>query len=129
MIELSEHLAQEDFPEATVIRIRVRQLTDYGQIQAIQTALLQLVESGTDRLILDMTEVAYLSSASLGMFINLRKRLSARGKTFKPPCGRRGLFTMLEDEATAIEAIRGGETEPILLCGVRPDIKEVFRIC
>jgi anti-anti-sigma regulatory factor len=79
VIEFSEHLIQEDFPEATVIRIRVRKLLEDGQMVAIKTALLQAIDTGKGRLILDFTEVEYLSSAFIGTLLNLRKKLRVGG--------------------------------------------------
>jgi hypothetical protein len=129
MIDPSEQLVQEDFPEATVIRIRVRKLSGDEQSTAIEAALFQFVETGKGRLILDFTAVEYLGSAAIGILITLRRRLMAGGKTFQPPCRRRGLFAFFRDEAEAVEAIRRGETDPLLLCGISPQIMEVFQVC
>ena len=129
MIDLSEQLVQEDFPEATVIRIRARMLVGDEQLTAIKAALFQFVETGKGRLILDFTAVEYLGSAAIGMLLTLRRRLMTGGKEFRPPCRRRGLFAFFRDEGEAIEAIRRGETDPLLLCGVRPEIRDLFEVC
>ena len=129
MIEPSEELVQEDLPEATVIRIRARGLHQSEQVDAIKAFLFQLVETGKDRLILDLTGVESLNSACLGMLLTLRRKLMVSGKTFQPPCRRRGLFAIVEDKAEAREAIRQGETDPLLLCGVSPYLRDVFQVC
>src|SRR4051812_43043507 len=120
MSDPSEQMDREDFPEATVIRVRGRTLCGGDQSSAIKCVLSQLVEGGAGRVIVDLTEVEYLGSAAIGMLLTLRRKLMANGKSFRPPCRRRGLFAFFPDRAAALEAIRQGEADPLLLCGVSP---------
>lgn len=129
MSDPSEQLAREDFPEATVIRVRSRTLSGDDRSTAIECVLFRLVEEDKGRIIVDLTEVEYLGSAAIGMLMTLRRRLMANGKSFQPPCRRRGLFACFPDRAAAIEAIRQGEADPLLLCGVSPQNMEVFEVC
>jgi hypothetical protein len=39
------------------------------------------------------------------------------------------LFAFFADVKEALEAIRQGEPDPLLLCGVRPEAMEVFVVC
>jgi hypothetical protein len=129
MIDPSGQPTQEDIPEATVVRIRARMLSGDEQLAAVKDVLFCLVEAGKGRLILDFTAVEYVGSAAIGMLLTLRRKLMTGGKDFRPPCRRRGLFAFFRDEAEAVEAIRRGETDPLLLCGISPQIMEVFQVC
>ena len=122
-------LVQEEYPEATIIRIRARALRESEQLDAVRDRLYRLAEGVDGRLILDLSAVESLDSAWLGWLLTLRKRLMQRGRAFQPPCRRRGLFAFFPNDREALEAVRQGEPDPLLLCGVRPEIMELFQIC
>ncbi len=122
-------LVQEAHPEATIIRIRARTLRESEQLDEVRDALYRLAEVGSGRLILDLAAVESLDSAWLGWLLTLRKRLMQRGRAFQPPCRRRGLFAFFPNDREALAAARQGEPDPLLLCGVRPEIMELFHVC
>jgi anti-anti-sigma factor len=128
-IDSTDVLEREEHPEATVIRVCVRRIIDEEQLVAVRDALYRQAEQGSGHLILDLSAVDYLSSASLGWLITLRKRLMQRGRSFQAPCRRRGLFAFYPDAAAALESVRRGETDPLLLCGVSENIMEIFQVC
>jgi anti-anti-sigma factor len=59
----------------TVVRLAPRDLTGETTVTAVREQLLQLVEQGKRRLLLDMEEVSWLGNALLGAFISLMRRL------------------------------------------------------
>jgi hypothetical protein len=122
-------LAQEELREATIIRILLPRLCEPKQLEAIHEALGRLAEVKNSRLIMDMSAVEFLSSACIGWFLKLRQQLRERGRNFQPPCRRRALFAFFADAKEALDAIRRGEPDPLLLCGVRPEVMEVFVVC
>jgi hypothetical protein len=122
-------LTRQEHAEATVIRIGIPNLVEGDPFIGVRDALYQEVETGSLPLILDLTAVEWISSAGLGWLIRLRNKLMERGRPFQPPCRRRGLFAFFPDQAAAFEAIRQGEADPLLLCGVRPAVLDVFAVC
>src|SRR5262249_39234343 len=122
-------LVQEELGEATIIRILLPRLCELKQLEAVHEALCRLAEVKNGQLILDMSAVEFLSSACIGWFLKVRQQLRERGRNFQPPCQRRGLFAFFADAKEALEAIRQGEPDPLLLCGVRPEVLEVFVVC
>ena len=128
-LDLTDILERVEHPEATVIRIRVQRIVETEQLNAVRDALYREAEGACGRLILDLSAVEFLSSAALGWLITLRKKLMQRGRPFQAPCRRRGLFAFFRNEAAALEAIRQGESDPLLLCGVSEDIMEIFQVC
>jgi hypothetical protein len=122
-------LAKEDLGEATIIRILVPRLCEPKQLEAFHETLGRLADDKNSRLILDLSAVEFLPSACIGWFLKLRQQLRLRGRHFQPPCQRRGLFAFFADAKVALEAIRLGESDPLLLCGVRPEVMEVLVVC
>src|SRR5262245_19060498 len=121
----SEVVARQEHAEATVIRISVRTL-DGEQLAVVKETLDREADIASRPLILDLAPVEYLCSAAVGWLLTLRKKLMQRGKPFQPPCRRRALFAFFPDQATALEAVRQGEPDPLLLCGVRPEVMDGF---
>ncbi len=124
-----EIVTRQEHAEAIVLRIGNQKLLEGERLIAVRDALYREAEAGDHPLILDLTAVEYLDSAALGWLITLRKKLMQRGRAFQPPCRRRGLFPFFPDQAAALEAIRQGESDPLLLCGVRTELMEVFQVC
>lgn len=122
-------LTREKTPEATILRIHVRKLGDGDQaLVAFRDALLREAEVGSRPLIVDLTEVEFLTSATVTWFIVTRTKLRDRGKPFQP-VRRRGSFAFFPDQAAALEAIRQGEPDSLLICGARQAVMEVFVTC
>ena len=115
--------------EAIVLRIRVPLLREGEQrLGAVRDALYREAESADRPLVLDLSAVEFLTSAALGWLITLRRRLIDRGGRFAPPC-RRGLYAQFPDVDAALEAIRRGESDPLMLCGAGPGVREIFVVC
>jgi anti-anti-sigma factor len=115
--------------EATVVRIRTPRIMEIGEIEKLKDALFRLADLGTQRIVLDLSEVQYLSSASLGVLIILRRKLGDRGGSLQPLCRRGRIFAFYQDQSDALEAIRNGETDPLLLCGACNELMELFMVC
>lgn len=122
---------REDLEEAIVMTPRTPSIMEgTPALEAFRAALATIAEGETKRVILDFSEVEFLSSACLGNLITARRKLRSRGQTFAKPCQRRGsLFAFFPDREAALAACRLGETDPLLLCSVSKEIMEVFCIC
>jgi anti-sigma B factor antagonist len=67
--------------EVTVARLVDRKVLDESNIQILGNNLFALVEKGRRKLIVDFSNVEYLSNAALGKLITLDKKMkSAKGK-------------------------------------------------
>src|SRR5687768_13172550 len=70
--------------EITIVRFVDRKSLDEGNIQEVGQELFGLVEEeGRQRLLLNFSNVDFLSSAALGKLITLDKKVKARGGTLK----------------------------------------------
>jgi anti-sigma B factor antagonist len=73
-------LEVEDIGEVTVVNFTDKKILDEQNIQIIGEQLFSLVdELGRRKLILNFSNVEYLSSAALGKFITLNKKVNAAG--------------------------------------------------
>jgi len=72
----------EEIGDVTVASFIDRKILDEGNIQIIGTQLFGLIEEdGREKIILDFTNVEYLSSAALGKLITMDKKVkAAQGK-------------------------------------------------
>jgi anti-sigma B factor antagonist len=88
----------EDVGDVTVARFVDKKILDENNIQIIGNQMFGLVEEdGRKKIVLDFSNVEYLSSAALGKLITMNNKVkAAKGK--------------------------------LRLCGIRPDIYEVFAI-
>jgi hypothetical protein len=124
-----ELLTREEHAEAIVVQIRYPLLREGDQLAAVRDALFREVEAADRPLVLDLTAVEFLTSAALGWLLTLRRKLMERGRGFQPPCRRRGLFAIFPNAAAALSAIRERESDPLLLYGVKPSVRDVFLVC
>ena len=93
-----QRLEVEDIGDVTVVNFTDKKILDEQNIQLIGEQLFRLVdELGRRKLLLNFRNVEYLSSAALGKFITLNKKVNSAG-------GR------------------------LILCGIDPQIYEVFEI-
>ena len=69
----------------TIIDFQVQSLMSGQELQRIEQSLYQLVEEGASKLLLDFTQVQYLSSQAIGIVVALR------AKTTKAPGGKLAL--------------------------------------
>ena len=91
-------LEVEDIGDVTVVNFTDKKILDEQNIQLIGEQLFRLVdELGRRKILLNFRNVEYLSSAALGKFITMNKKVNTAG-------GR------------------------LILCGIDPQIYEVFEI-
>src|SRR5262245_12097598 len=128
-------LSREELPEATVLVVHARELLEsQPATAALQGALYELAGSGVGRVVLDLTEVEYLGSYCLSVLPTARTRLMRAApppprpqvEDAPPACGCGAVFSSYRDRAEALAAIRGGEPDPLVLCGARPKVGELF---
>jgi anti-sigma B factor antagonist len=89
-------------------------LVDDLSLQEVQREILEVLEQGEPRVVLDLGRVGFVASAALGMLVRFRKRRGERGLSLKM-CGIgttieeafriTGLHTLFEVYKTADEAI------------------------
>jgi len=73
-------LEVEDIGDVTVVKFLDRRILDQDNVAAIGKQLFGLVEDlGRRKLLLNLANVEYLSSAALGKLIRLNKKLRAAG--------------------------------------------------
>jgi anti-sigma B factor antagonist len=73
-------LEVEDIGDVTVVNFTDKKILDEQNIQIIGEQLFSLVdELGRIKLVLNFSNVEYLSSAALGKFITLNKKVNAAG--------------------------------------------------
>ena len=73
-------LEVEDFGDVTVVNFTDKKILDEQNIQVIGEQLFSLVEElGRHKIVLNFRNVEYLSSAALGKFITLNKKVNASG--------------------------------------------------
>lgn len=73
-------LEVEDYGEVTVVNFIDRKILDEQNIQKIGEDLFSLVdELGRKKILLNFSNVEYLSSAALGKFITLNKKVQSSG--------------------------------------------------
>jgi anti-sigma B factor antagonist len=74
-------LEVEDIGDVTVVNFTSKKLIDEQTIQSTGEELFSLVdEPGQRKILLNFGNVEYLSSAALGMFITLNKKVRAAGR-------------------------------------------------
>jgi anti-sigma B factor antagonist len=101
----------------TVLAPTVRRL-DASVAPAFRQAVLQLVEAGDTRLVLDLRGLEFLDSSGLGSMVSILKALGPRGAL--AVCGAQGavlslfqltrmdkVFTLLGDRAEAVARLAG----------------------
>lgn len=110
-------LAVEDVGDVTVVRFRDQKIIEDVNIQELGKELFRLIEElGVDKLLVNFGSVDFVSSAALGKYITLDKKVKARGKTLKLSNIRpeiyevfaitklNRLFDIKDDEADALAA-------------------------
>jgi anti-sigma B factor antagonist len=110
-------LEVEDYGDIAVVNFVDKKILDDQNIQKIGEDLFSLVdELGRKKLLLNFSNVEYLSSAALGKFITLNKKINTAGgrlvlcninddifEVFEITKLNK-LFTILKDEQTALQA-------------------------
>ncbi|MGA2616219.1 MAG: STAS domain-containing protein [Thermoguttaceae bacterium] len=103
--------------DVTVVRFRDRKIVEDINIQELGSEMFQLVEvDHRDKLLLNFSDVDFLSSAALGKLITLDRKMKAHGGTLKLTNIRpeiyevfaitklNRLFDIKDDEADALAA-------------------------
>jgi anti-sigma B factor antagonist len=72
-------LEVEDIGDITVVNFTDRKILDEQNIQLIGEQLFGLVDEGRKKVLLNFSNVEYLSSAALGKLITLNKKLQSAG--------------------------------------------------
>src|SRR5262245_62829808 len=80
------HLRLESIDDVTVVSFIDSKIVSEENIQEVGEQLYTLVEEGHSRLLLNFSNVQYLSSAALGKLINLKKKLGAVKGSMKLCC-------------------------------------------
>lgn len=74
----ARRIAVEDVGDVSVVTFAVRRLLDEQTIQTLGDELFRLVdERGRQKVLLDLSDVEFLSSASLGKLVTLQRKLQA----------------------------------------------------
>ncbi|MCL4202127.1 MAG: STAS domain-containing protein [Pirellulaceae bacterium] len=68
-------------------------LVDDMSLQGVQREIMEVLDRGESRVVLDLSRISFVSSAALGMLVRFRKRRSDHGLTLKM-CG---VGTMIEE--------------------------------
>src|SRR2546430_2229371 len=63
----------------TIVRLTARNVTSFADVGRITSALNNIVDQGSRRLIIDFKNVHHVGSSTLGMMIALRKKMSEHG--------------------------------------------------
>ena len=109
-------IAVDESGDVRIVRVKEAKLT-YTVLGPFFADVQQLVEGGARRLLLDLREVAYMDSASIGCLMDIRRLLQAhkgvfglcglqpRVETMISMTGVLNLIAAYRDEATALAAI------------------------
>jgi anti-sigma B factor antagonist len=100
-----QRLKMEKFGEMTVVHFVDKRILDKPNIEEIGDQLFQLVDDlGRTKLLVDFSNVEYLSSAALGKLITLDKKIQAAG----------GWLVLCNVEAKIHEVFRTARLDKIL---------------
>jgi anti-sigma B factor antagonist len=79
-----KHLRVAENGDVAVIQFRDRWVKDFDQIEELGQELYQLVEGeAAPKLVLDFSDIEFLSSSALGKFISLHGKLRSHGGSMK----------------------------------------------
>ena len=119
---------RDDEEVATLIKFRNQRLVGAERISPIEASLLGLVESNVKGLILDFSNVEWFGSEFLNTLLRLRNKLSVQ-RDFKPPHSRNWLvFQVCPDRQAALHVIAAPESDPLILCALKPPLQEILRV-
>ncbi len=78
------HIEVNEVGDVTVVRFRDRKLIEDIRIQELGQELFGLIDGeGRDKLLLNFSQVEFLSSSALGKLITLDKKMKANGGSMK----------------------------------------------
>jgi anti-anti-sigma factor len=111
----AEFLKFQPGAQANVVELRLPESLDSMEFDNLNESMLKLLEGRTkQKWIVDLSAVAYMGSAMLGLLVNVRQQIKAGGgklllcglssammNIFKTCCMER-LFTIVKDRRTAL---------------------------
>jgi anti-sigma B factor antagonist len=112
-------IAVENFGDVRIVRVKQTKLT-YAVLGRFFSEVQELVESGARRVLLDLHEVVYMDSASIGCLMDIQRLLRARDgvlglfglqprvETMISMTGVLKLIQAYRDEAGALAALGSG---------------------
>ena len=111
-------LSTDHQQDIAIVRISESRMM-YPLLADFSSAVTSLITGGTRKLLIDMSAVGYIDSATIGCFMDLYRQMSAVGGAFKLSGVQKRVETMLtmtgahnfidihQDEARAIESFGG----------------------
>jgi anti-sigma B factor antagonist len=111
-------LSTDHRQDIAIVRISESRMM-YPLLADFSTAVTSLITGGSRKLLIDMSAVGYVDSATIGCFMDLYRQMSAVGGTLKLAGVQKRVETMLtmtgahnfidihEDEARAIDSFGG----------------------
>lgn len=91
--------------------------------------IVRRLDDGEVTVILDFSEAEYFSSVLIAWLLGLQNKLKKRGLPFHHRRKRWELFAVFPDHVTALDAIRRGEHDALMLCGLRQELVDVLAVC
>lgn len=76
------NLQIESFDETKIVRIKEPRLI-FPLLSNFSAKLLELIEGGTRKLVIDLSDVSYLDSASYGCLLDINRLMSEQNGTVK----------------------------------------------
>jgi anti-anti-sigma factor len=111
-------LSTDHREDVAIVRVSESRMM-YPLLSEFSTAVTSLIASGSRKLLIDMSAVGYIDSATIGCLMDLYRQMAAAGGAFKLSGVQRRVETMLtmtgahnfidihQDEARAIESFGG----------------------
>ena len=111
-------LAVDRSGDVRILRVRETKLT-YPNLSAFLAEVRRLIEEGTRKLVIDLQQVGYVDSATIGCFMDLYRQATAADATLKLAGVQKRVETMLTmtgaqkflelhpDEASAVRSFGG----------------------
>ncbi len=76
------HLQVESFGEVNVVRVKKERLI-YPDLRTFSAEISALIEGGTRKLVINLSEVSYMDSASYGCLMDIYRMMCAQNGTVK----------------------------------------------
>lgn len=115
-------LAVDKSGDVSILRVRETKLT-YPHLAAFLAEVRRLVEEGTRKLVIDLQQVSYVDSASIGCLMDIRRLLAEQGgeirlsglqprvETMISMTGVNRIINVHRDEAAAVASFVDGQED------------------
>ena len=112
-------LAVDQSGDVSILRVKEAKLT-YPNLSAFLAEVRRLVEEGTRKLVIDLQQVSYVDSASIGCLMDIRRLLQEQGgllklsglqprvETMISMTGVNRIIDVHREEAAAVKAFAAG---------------------